>query len=95
MEGKTFGKAIMKIRVVDEEGNDASIHSLFIRNTILNGLLYLIVSLLCIYLIPGSIYLFVISILGLIQLILVLSVFLWYYIGKTVWVYMRNYHIQE
>ena len=72
LEGKTFGKAIMKIRVVDEEGNDASIHSLFIRNTILNGLLYLIVSLLCIYLIPGSIYLFVISIFGLIQLILVL-----------------------
>ena len=77
MVGKTFGKTIMKIRVVDESGEEASIHSLVIRNVILNGLLYLFLSILFIYLVPGILYLFMISILGMIQLTLViLSVFM-------------------
>lgn len=77
MDGKTFGKYLMKIRVVNEDGSEASIHSLVIRNIILNGLLYLVLSLLFIYLIPGMTYFFMITILGIIQLVLViLSIFM-------------------
>lgn len=72
MEGKTFGKYMMKIRVVSMDESEASLKSLFLRNVILNGLLYSILSLLFIYLIPGMTYFFMITILGIIQFTLVI-----------------------
>ena len=93
MEGKTFGKALMKIRVVDESGGEATIHSLVIRNVVLNGLLYLFLSLLFIYIVPGILYLLMISILGIIQLALVIfSVFMVLYRKDGVGLYERLSH---
>ena len=93
MEGKTFGKALMKIRVVDESGEEASIHSLVIRNVVLNGLLYLFLSLLFIYIVPGILYLLMISILGIIQLALVIfSVFMVLYRKDGVGLHERLSH---
>lgn len=93
MEGKTFGKALMKIRVVDESGEEATIHSLVIRNVVLNGLLYLFLSLLFIYIVPGILYLLMISILGIIQLALVIfSVFMVLYRKDGVGLHERLSH---
>lgn len=93
MEGKTFGKALMKIRVVDENGGEATIHSLVIRNVVLNGLLYLFLSLLFIYIVPGILYLLMISILGIIQLALVIfSVFMVLYRKDGVGLHERLSH---
>lgn len=93
MEGKTFGKALMKIRVVDESGGEATIHSLVIRNVVLNGLLYLFLSLLFIYIVPGMLYLLMISILGIIQLALVIfSVFMVLYRKDGVGLHERLSH---
>lgn len=93
MEGKTFGKALMKIRVVDESGEEASIHSLVIRNVVLNGLLYLFLSLLFIYIVPGILYLLMISILGILQLALVIfSVFMVLYRKDGVGLHERLSH---
>lgn len=93
MEGKTFGKALMKIRVVDESGGEATIHSLVIRNVVLNGLLYLFLSLLFIYIVPGILYLLMISILGIIQLALVIfSVFMVLYRKDGVGLHERLSH---
>lgn len=93
MEGKTFGKALMKIRVVDESGEEANIHSLVIRNVVLNGLLYLFLSLLFIYIVPGILYLLMISILGILQLALVIfSVFMVLYRKDGVGLHERLSH---
>ena len=93
MEGKTFGKALMKIRVVDESGGEATIHSLAIRNVVLNGLLYLFLSLLFIYIVPGILYLLMISILGILQLALVIfSVFMVLYRKDGVGLHERLSH---
>ena len=93
MEGKTFGKALMKIRVVDESGEEATIHSLVIRNVVLNGLLYLFLSLLFIYIVPGILYLLMISILGILQLALVIfSVFMVLYRKDGVGLHERLSH---
>ena len=93
MEGKTFGKALMKIRVVDESGGEATIHSLVIRNVVLNGLLYLFLSLLFIYIVPGILYLLMISILGILQLALVIfSVFMVLYRKDGVGLHERLSH---
>jgi uncharacterized RDD family membrane protein YckC len=93
MEGKTFGKALMKIRVVDESGGEATIHSLVIRNVVLNGLLYLFLSLLFIYIVPGILYLLMISILGIIQLALVIfSIFMVLYRKDGVGLHERLSH---
>lgn len=93
MGGKTFGKALMKIRVVDESGEEANIHSLVIRNVVLNGLLYLFLSLLFIYIVPGILYLLMISILGILQLALVIfSVFMVLYRKDGVGLHERLSH---
>ena len=93
MEGKTFGKALMKIRVVDESGEEATIHSLVTRNVVLNGLLYLFLSLLFIYIVPGILYLLMISILGILQLALVIfSVFMVLYRKDGVGLHERLSH---
>ena len=72
IEGRTFGKYIMKIRVVNDDEGDVSLQRLFIRNIILNGLLYSILSLFFIYLVPGITYFLMITILGIIQFTLVI-----------------------
>ena len=71
-KGKTFGKYIMGIRI-KSNNKKLSLVSLFIRNAIINGLGYLILSFLAILIIPKNLYFYTITILGIIQFILVIA----------------------
>ena len=71
-KGKTIGKQITKIEVRALSNKKISILKLFVRNLIINGLIYLIAVIICTYIVPDDIYYLVVSGLGLIQIILVL-----------------------
>ena len=71
-KGKTIEKQITKIEVRAVSNKKISILKLFVRNLIINGLIYLIAVIICTYIVPDDIYYLVVSGLGLIQIILVL-----------------------
>ena len=71
-KGTTIGKQITKIEVRALSNKKISILKLFVRNLIINGLIYLIAVIICTYIVPDDIYYLVVSGLGLIQIILVL-----------------------
>lgn len=76
-DGKTLGNYIVGIRIVREDREYLSLNNLLIRNIIINGLGYLLTSLVCVYILPSFSYFMVVSIFGFIQLILVImSVFM-------------------
>lgn len=70
--GKTFGNYIVGIRIVREDKEYLSLNNLLIRNIVINGLGYLLISLTLIYIFPSLLYFIVVSILGFIQIILVI-----------------------
>jgi uncharacterized RDD family membrane protein YckC len=70
--GQTIGQKFMSIKIISENNNRPSVQSLMIRNLIINGLGYMIISLSLLYLIPKMFYFLVISILGIIQLMIVI-----------------------
>jgi uncharacterized RDD family membrane protein YckC len=70
--GQTIGQKFMSIKIISENNNRPSVQSLMIRNLIINGLGYMIISLSLLYLIPKIFYFLVISILGIIQLMIVI-----------------------
>lgn len=70
-KGKTLGKYILGIKIKPCK-EKLTITSLFIRNSIITGLGYLILSLLSLLLIPKNLYFYAITILGIIQLALVI-----------------------
>ncbi len=70
-KGKTIGKYILGIKIKPSK-EKLTIISLFIRNIIITGLGYLILSLLSLLLIPKNLYFYAITILGIIQLALVI-----------------------
>lgn len=72
LQGQTIGKYIMKIRI-ESNKEKLSIFTLTVRNLIVNGLGYLILSFLALLFVPKNMYLYVISILGIIQLGLVIT----------------------
>ncbi len=72
LQGQTIGKYIMKIKI-ESKKEKLSIFSLIVRNLIVNGLGYLILSFLALLFVPKNMYLYVISILGIIQLGLVIA----------------------
>lgn len=72
-EGRTFGKKIMKIRIISHDGTKVSVVSYIIRNIILTGLAQMILMLLFLYLLPSQMYLIFSSILTFLQLILVIT----------------------
>lgn len=69
-KGKTLGLYIMSLKI-DSEKN-LSILMLFIRNFIVNGLCYLIISFLLAYILKNQAYFICITILGIIQIVLAL-----------------------
>jgi uncharacterized RDD family membrane protein YckC len=71
-EGKTLGNYIVGIRIVREDKHYLSLNNLLIRNIIINGLGYMLISLACIYLLPSLSYFIVVSILGFMQILLVI-----------------------
>lgn len=75
--GSTLGKKILGIKVEASYNQNLTFKSLFIRNLVINGLLYLIIVVLTLYLLPPSIYFTLISIIGFIQITLVIiSIFM-------------------
>ena len=71
-EGKTFGNYMVGIRIVREDKEYLSLNNLLIRNIIINGLGYLLLSLVFIYILPSLSYFIIVSILGFIQILLVI-----------------------
>lgn len=69
--GKTLGLYINGYKIKGEE-KDASLFQLFVRNLIANGLLYTLVSFILIYILKAHSYFIVISILGIVQILLVI-----------------------
>lgn len=76
-DGQTVGKKIMKLKVVRRDGELLMLNDLIIRNLIINGLGFLLISLCLLYIVPSIAYLILTIILGILQIILVLiSVFM-------------------
>jgi len=72
LNGQTLGKKLLKIKVAEE--NKLTITSLVIRNLIINGLGYMLITLLLIYTMPANIYFIITSILSIVQLVLMIII---------------------
>jgi uncharacterized RDD family membrane protein YckC len=70
-DGKTIGQRKMKIQILDYNDEIPSIRQLMIRNLIINGVLYMIIMLLILFIVSEEYYFTWVSILGIIQLIIV------------------------
>lgn len=74
--GQTLGKKLLKIKIIKEQ-DDLSINDLLLRNCVINGLLYSLICFALVFLASDLTYLIIISILGFIQILLVIiSVFM-------------------
>ena len=71
-KGRTIGNKIMKIKLIKED--KLTITSLIIRNLIINGLGYMIISLILIYISKPYRYFIVTAILSLIQITLIIII---------------------
>lgn len=75
--GSTIGQKITGIKVEASYNQKLTFKSLFIRNLVLNGLLYLVFVILFLYLLPPKPYFILISCVGFIQITLVIiSIFM-------------------
>lgn len=70
-EGKTLGKKIMGLKIVRKDGELLMLNDLIVRNLIINGLGFLLLSLALLYLSSGILYFSFTLILGIIQILLV------------------------
>ena len=71
-KGQTIGKKFFKIKVFKE--NKLTITSLIIRNLIINGLAYMSLTLILLFILPYNIYFIITSILTLIQLTIMIII---------------------
>lgn len=71
-DGSTIGKKIMKIKVVKEDGTKPSLNTLFLRSVLINYLGYLLISLLCIFILNSFSYFIVTFILTILEFLLVI-----------------------
>lgn len=72
LNGQTLGKKLLKIKVTKE--NKLTITSLVIRNLVINGLAYMLITTMLIYILPANIYFITTSILSLVQLVLIIVI---------------------
>lgn len=71
-DGQTIGKKLMGIKIARKDNECLTLNSLLIRNIIINGLGSLLISLVCIFILPGKLYFAVTSIFAIIQILLVI-----------------------
>lgn len=71
-DGQTLGKRVMKIKVIRKDQELLMLNDLIVRNLIINGLGFLLISLCLLYITPSIVYLIITLLLGLLQVILVL-----------------------
>lgn len=77
MNGSTFGKRIMKLRIVGKDDKKANLMSLFIRTLLIDGLAACLLITIGIYFVPQSFYLSFVTILAILQLLtLIISFFM-------------------
>lgn len=69
--GMTLGGAKLGIKIKKDKGK-LNTNDLIVRNFIVNGLAYMILILLLLYLLPKSIYFYVVTILGFLEFLLVI-----------------------
>ena len=75
--GSTLGKKVMKLKIVDKEGNKPSMNVLIIRSLIFNSLGYLLITLAAIFIVKDYNYFILTIILSIIELLLVIiSIFM-------------------
>lgn len=72
-DGKTIGKKLMHIEVRNQSNQPLSLVSLFVRNLVINGLLYLLAVIICSLIVPENLYFGTITALGIIQIGLLLT----------------------
>lgn len=70
-EGRTIGKKIMGLKIVRKDEELLMLNDLIIRNLIVNGLGFLLLSLSILYLSSGMFYFVITFILGILQILLV------------------------
>lgn len=76
-KGRTLGNYIVGIKIKNNKNDKISFLGLFARNFIINGLGYLIVQILLIYLVNPNHYFYILTIFAFIQILLVIiSVFM-------------------
>ena len=69
---QTLGMKIMNIKIASNNGKPITLSDLVLRNVITNGLGYLLLSLGIYYILPSNTFIITVSILGIIQLLLVI-----------------------
>lgn len=69
---QTLGMKILNIRIMSEKNKPITLSDLVLRNVVNNGLAYLMICLGTYYLLPSNIFIIMISILGIIQVLLVI-----------------------
>lgn len=75
--GSTFGQSVVKIKVVGEDNELPTLNNLLWRNIIINGLGYMLISLALLYVVPSLSYFIIVSILGFLQLmVVIISIFM-------------------
>ena len=72
-DGQTLGSKLLNIRIVTKDGSKLTISKLMLRNFIINGLAYMTIGLTFLYLFSSLTYFILVSILGFIQLGLVIT----------------------
>ena len=72
-EGRTLGKKIMGLKIVRNDGELLILNDLIIRNLIINGLGFLLISLSLLYISSSMIYFIATFLLGILQVILVIA----------------------
>lgn len=76
-DGQTLGKKIMKLKIVRRNGELLMLNDLIIRNLVINGLGFMLISLCILYITPSMVYFILSTILGILQIILVIiSIFM-------------------
>ncbi len=76
-DGQTLGLKLLNIRIVTRDGSKLTISKLMLRNFIINGLAYMTIGLTFLYLFSSLIYFILVSILGFIQLgLVIMSIFM-------------------
>lgn len=70
--GQTLGQKVLKVKIEKQDGK-LTMNDLIIRNMIINGLGYMLVVLALIYLLPALAYFISTMILGLVQIILIIT----------------------
>lgn len=71
-KGQTIGLKIFKLKIKERNDSNLKISSLILRNIIVNGLLYLVLLLIILFIFDGKIYFVLNSILGFSQILLVI-----------------------